>query len=434
MLDRLEVAWARTDALFGLLGEDAWLARPIPLRHPPLFYLGHLPAFGWNQVCVELLGREPFAPHFDRFFAFGIDPLDGKQEARVRIDSWPDRDDVLAYRDRVRAEMRGARDAVLAIEGNPLAENGRVFHLVLEHELMHHETLLYILAELDPQHLVRREPVRLETGGPPEERERVEIPPGEVVLGANFDEIPFGWDNEFPQVTRRLERFWLERFPVTVNDWREFLDAGGYDDASLWSPKDWSWRVEQGIAHPNFWRAAADGWEHRHLFGWIPLDEVGGWPALVSHAEASAYARWRGARLPTEAELHRAAYGSPTGERRPFPWGEEPPATRRGNYDFKNLDPVPVGSRPEDASAFGVEELVGNGWEWTATDFAPLGDAGTWHDTYPDYSREFYGRGHKVLFGASWATDATLLRPTFRNWFQPRYPYVFATFRLAWDD
>jgi formylglycine-generating enzyme required for sulfatase activity len=168
----------------------------------------------------------------------------------------------------------------------------------------------------------------------------------------------------------------------------------------------------------------------RSLLEDVPFPLAAEWPVMVSHAEASAYARWKGARLPSESEWHRAARGTPAGDERRFPWGDEPPAERHGAFGFRSGTPVPVGSFPDGASAWGVHELVGNGWEWTGTPFAPLPGFEPM-PRYPGYSADFFDGRHLVLLGASWATDEALLRPSFRNWFQPQYPYVFAKFRGA---
>ena len=168
-----------------------------------------------------------------------------------------------------------------------------------------------------------------------------------------------------------------------------------------------------------FWRGQ---WER------VPLPEA--WPVYASQAEASAYSRWKGRRLPTEAEYHRAAYGTPQGPERSYPWGEEEPDATRGNFDFEHDDPVPVGSYPRGASAWGVQDLLGNGWEWTSTVFAgfpgfePMA-------SYPVYSSDFFDGKHFVLKGGSPATAKELLRRSFRNWFRGNYPYVYAKFRCV---
>jgi formylglycine-generating enzyme required for sulfatase activity len=149
----------------------------------------------------------------------------------------------------------------------------------------------------------------------------------------------------------------------------------------------------------------------------------------VSLAEAAAFARWSGTRLPTEAEFQRAAYGAPDGER-PYPWGSDAPAAHRGVFDFSSWEPEPVGSHPSGASAWGIEDLVGNGWEWTGSIFAPFPGFRPMA-SYPEYSADFFDGEHFVMKGASPATARELLRPTFRNWFRARYPYVYATFRCV---
>jgi formylglycine-generating enzyme required for sulfatase activity len=152
----------------------------------------------------------------------------------------------------------------------------------------------------------------------------------------------------------------------------------------------------------------------------------------VSHAEASAFARWRGARLPTEAEFQRAAFGTPDDQERRHPWGDAEPGPQHGVFDFVSWDPEPAGTHPMGRSAFGVHDLVGNGWEWTSTPFAPFPGFRPMA-AYPEYSADFFDGDHYVMKGASPATARELLRPSFRNWFRPHYPYVYATFRLAKD-
>jgi formylglycine-generating enzyme required for sulfatase activity len=168
------------------------------------------------------------------------------------------------------------------------------------------------------------------------------------------------------------------------------------------------------------------------MFERIPLPPS--WPVYVSHAEAAAYARWSGARLPTEAEFQRAAYGhdedaARQGEPR-YPWGDAEPTGAHGVFDFTSWDPEPAGSHPEGQSAWGIEDLVGNGWEWTGSAFTPFPGFRAM-PSYPEYSADFFDGAHFVLKGASPATARELLRPTFRNWFRSRYPYVYATFRCV---
>jgi gamma-glutamyl hercynylcysteine S-oxide synthase len=222
--------------------------------------------------------------------------------------------------------------------------------------------------------------------------------------------------------------FEIERHDVTNAAFLEFVESGGYRDRRWWTPEDWEWIRASAIEQPRFWEGDDDRRFWRGMFERIPLPPS--WPVYVSQGEAAAYARWRGARLPTEAEYQRATYGSPEGIELRHPWGDAAPAPRHGVFDFASWDPQPAGSHPAGASAWGVEDLVGNGWEWTATPFAPFPGFEP-IPSYPEYSADFFDGEHFVLKGASPATARELIRPTFRNWFRSRYPYVYASFRCV---
>ena len=184
----------------------------------------------------------------------------------------------------------------------------------------------------------------------------------------------------------------------------------------------------EAVRHPSFWHERDGQWQWRGMFESVPLPAS--WPVYVTWAEAHAYATWRGMRLPTEAEFHRAAYGTPDGHERRYPWGDAVGTRPPANFDFLRWDPEPVDAHPDGASAFGVRDLVGNGWEWTSTVFAPF-EGFEALPSYPEYSAEFFDGDHFVMKGASPVTARTLVRPGFRNWFRPRYPYVYAKFRCV---
>jgi gamma-glutamyl hercynylcysteine S-oxide synthase len=420
--DRWRAARAATWRFFDeTLTPGAYEARPIALRHPFVFYEGHLAAFGVIKLLREALGRPPLDAALETLFERGIDPpAEGAAPPAV---AWPRRESVTAY-------VRRADAAV----GEALASGASGAHAdaaftVLEHELMHLETLRYMLHRLPYEEKRAPAGARLpETGGVAPRAGGVRVPAGVTTLGAAPGEIPFGWDNEFPKACVFVPSFSIDAAPVTNADFLEFVEAGGYADASLWGPGDLEWLARQAVTHPPFWRRGDGGWTWVGQFGAVPLPPT--WPVWVSHAEASAYARWKRRRLPTEAEYHRAAFGTPEGPERAFPWGDEEPSPERGNFGGERDDPVPAGSRPAGASAWGVHELVGNGWEWTSTPFAPF-EGFVPMRTYPQYSADFFDGRHFVLKGASPSTPAALVRRTFRNWFQPRYPYVYAKFRCV---
>ncbi|WP_153144592.1 SUMF1/EgtB/PvdO family nonheme iron enzyme [Dechloromonas sp. H13] len=418
----------RSRALFDLLDPDAYFLKPIPLRNPVVFYEGHLPAFSTNTLLQKGLGRPPIDPHLDRLFARGIDPAD-EASARPRVPgAWPSRAEVADYGRQVDNAVVAALDSADFDPGDRRLTE--MAYAILEHEAMHQETLCYMWHEL--AHRYKSPPPE---GDPPAPAAggaaatpRVRVAAGTATLGVAPTAIPFGWDNEFPACRVAVPAFEIDVHNVSNGDFMAFVEAGGYRERRWWSAEGWAWLQEKAIAHPHFWSHQGSGWAWRGMFALrdLPLD----WPVFVSHAEAAAYARWKGARLPSEAQYQRAAHGAPGGEERRHPWGDAPPDARRGNFDFARWDPLPVGSCPAGASAWGVHDLVGNGWEWTTTPFAghpgfaPMA-------SYPEYSADFFDGQHYVLKGASPATAAALIRPTFRNWFRATYPYVYATFRTV---
>jgi len=425
-VDRLNDAWARTDRIFDLLAKGSWLAQPIALRHPFIFYLGHLPAFAWNHIGSALLGRPSFSEAFDLLFSRGIDPdVDDPSHCHAHPevpDQWPALEQVAGYRDRVREAIRGAADAVAALAPTHLmAREGRVFSMVIEHELMHQETLLYMLQRLPLDLKVKPAWLPRYVTAPGQPVGKIEVPAGPVGIGARFEDLPFGWDNEFSWTETTVPAFRIDGTPVTNGQFSRFVEDDGYRRPELWSDEDLIWRGEEAVEHPMVWELRDGRWMYRTLFDYLPLDAVADWPVYVSLAEARAFARWRGERLPTEIEYQRAAIG----------FGERGPADRRGNFGFRHWAPTPVGTHPEGASAWGVQDLVGDGWEWTSTVFAGLPGFTAYIPGYEGYSADFFDGKHYVLKGGSWATADDLVRPSFRNWFQAHYPYVFAKFRCV---
>jgi ergothioneine biosynthesis protein EgtB len=426
VLSRLIEARVETDALFRMVRPEALYDRPIPERHRIVFYVGHLEAFDWNLLSGAC-GAASFRPDWDRLFAFGIDPVEGGLPAD-RPQDWPRIQDVDDYRNRVRQAL----DRTLETAPLPDAGEGSFGHLVniaIEHRLMHAETLAYMFHQM---------PLERKTGvvgprvieGSPFTPACVRIPAGRTRLGLRRDSRSFGWDNEFEAHTVDVPGFTIDRYKVTNGQFLQFLEDGGYSDRALWTPAAWEWKTVCGISHPVFWVRRGDQWAYRSMFDEIPLPSD--WPVYTSHAEANAYARWSQKVLPTEAQWHRAAYGTDGVDEREFPWGDEQPAAW-GPYPLSGAwDPAPVNARTRGGSAFGIEGSIANGWEWTSTEFAPFPGFQPFA-CYPGYSAQFFDGKHYVLKGGSVRTACCMLRRSFRNWFQPHYQYVYAGFRCASD-
>jgi ergothioneine biosynthesis protein EgtB len=425
---RLIHARARTDELFRMVREEAMYDRPIPERHRIIFYLGHVEAFDWNLLAHRAFGLRSVQRTFDELFAFGIDPVGGGLPSDTPSD-WPRREEIGQYNRELRNKLDHALEDALTHpeEGHPHLI--AMLEVAIEHRLMHAETLAYMLHRLPSSRKVLG-PIPVNAVAKRAKAHLMDIPAGRVTLGLKHETgDEFGWDNEHEAHEVEVGGFAIDRGNVTNQDFLRFIQAGGYQDRSLWTAEAWEWKEKEGIEHPAFWQRDGNLWMYRGMFGEIrlPLD----WPVYVSHAEASAYAKWLGRKLPTEEQYHRAAYGTPeNGPERSYPWGEERPSRKHGNFDFQHWDPSPVGAYPEGASAFGVEDLAGNGWEWTRTKFAPFPGFASL-PFYPSYSANFFDGKHYVMKGGSPRTAACMLRRSFRNWFQPHYPYVYATFRCV---
>jgi iron(II)-dependent oxidoreductase len=432
LLEQLCEARVRTDEIFDIVRPDSLYERPIPERHRIIFYLGHLEAFDWNLLRERVLGLNTFHAAFDRLFAFGIDPVNGALPSDQPID-WPSVADARHYVKRIRASIDDGLAALTSADwtSNPVGADYSaeiLLDVAIEHRLMHAETLAYMLHQLPLDRKVRkqRKPKLIV---PPISPTMMEIPAGRVTLGLSRDDkSTFGWDNEYEAQTVDVTAFAIDKYEVTNGHYLDFVAAGGYENPACWTEEDWKWRSAQGVLHPVFWSRTRDRWSCCTMFEEIPLPLD--WPVYVSQAEASAYARWAGKSLPTEAQWHRAAYGTETDTETPFPWGTEAPNSNRGNFDFHSWDPTSVGEFPEGESAFGVADLLGNGWEWTSSRFEPFPGFQRF-SFYPGYSADFFDGKHYVMKGASARTGACMLRRSFRNWFQPHYQYVYAGFRCV---
>jgi formylglycine-generating enzyme required for sulfatase activity len=428
-----------------LIDPSAYYSRPIALRNPIVFYEGHLPAFSVIAFLRRGLGRPSVDAKMEKLFERGIDPdsLDAAVPRSGASTIWPSRDEVRAF-------ARSCDEAILTaladFAPSPAAVEG--LYTALEHEAMHQETLLYMWHRL-PYAQKRRPSIGDDRWAMTDAHRRngiaaastaAAVPAGDAVLGADRASVEFGWDNEFERHAVHVPAFEVDVLPITNAQYLEFMYDGGYDRREFWSDEGWDWLQTDRVSHPAFWlpadrstidhrsspiaaiahRSSSIGhrpslidtrWNWLGMFGSEPLAPER--PVYVSHAEASAYARWKGRRLMTEAEWHRAAEGATP-----------------GFCDFAGFDPVDAGSSPQTASVYGVLDLIGNGWEWTSTVFAPF-DGFAPMRSYPEYSAEFFDGRHYVMKGASPATARELARPSFRNWFRGNYPYVYAKFRTA---
>ena len=418
----LERVRARSHGLTtALLDDDELLAQHSRLMSPLVWDLAHVGNYEELWLLRAAAGVEAMRPEID-------DIYNAFEHPRAERPSLPllRPAEASSYIDLVRRKVLDSLEHVPLTPDRPLTDAGLVYWLVVQHEHQHDETML-------ATHQLRRgAPVLPDGDQATVPRAGGRLPAQVLVEGGPFtmgtSDDPWAYDNERPARTVDVPAFWIDTTPVSNGAYLEFVASGGYDDPRWWTARGWQWRCESGKRAPAFWLREGGQWLRRR-FGRVeplPLDEP------VQHVcwfEADAYARFRGMRLPTEAEWEKAASWDPrTHTKRRFPWGDDDPAGR-ANLGQARYRPTPIGSWPDGAAPCGALQMVGDVWEWTSSDFT--GHPGFCAFPYAEYSQVFFGGDYKVLRGGSWATDPTAVRTTFRNWDLPVRRQIFSGFRCA---
>ena len=423
LADALDGARRRSLDLLDPLSEEDQLAQHSPLMSPLVWDLAHVGHYEELWLLRAVARTQPIDPlHDDIYDAF---KHVRKERAKLAILGPVEARRHIAM---VRGRVFDVLEKVELDPAVPLLDDGFVYGMVAQHEHQHDETMLatlQLMASAYPHVAVPAPP------GRPLPAEEVFVPGGPFLMGT--DSEPFAYDNERPSHVVEVAPFFIDTVPVTNRQYLAFVEAGGYDDPRFWSAAGWAHRCAEGLTAPQFWRREGGGsWSVRRYGQLIdlPLDEP------VQHVcwyEADAYARFAGKRLPTEAEWEKAAAGaSPS----PGGWGVSPRQGRReppetANLGQRHFGPAPVGAYPDGASRYGAEQMLGDVWEWTASDFTAY--PGFVSFPYKEYSAVFYGSEYKVLRGGSWATSPLVARTTFRNWDYPIRRQIFAGFRCARD-
>ncbi|MGN6793710.1 MAG: SUMF1/EgtB/PvdO family nonheme iron enzyme, partial [Streptosporangiaceae bacterium] len=318
----------------------------------------------------------------------------------------------------------------VSFSAGPLVDQGFVFGMIAQHEQQHDETML-------ATHQLRSgHPVLSAPPPPPAPADVLRLPAEVLVQGGPFTmgtmTEPWALDNERPAHEVDLPSFYLDTTPVTNAQYAEFIADDGYARERLWSRAGWAHRQKADLTAPLFWEQGGSSQWLRRRFG-VTEPVTPGEPVMhVCWYEADAYARWADRRLPTEAEWEKAARFDPATRRsRRYPWGDDDPSADRANLAQHHLQPAPAGSYPAGAAPSGARQLIGDVWEWTASDFLPY--PGFRAYPYKEYSEVFFGPDYKVLRGGAFSADPVVCRGTFRNWDYPIRRQIFAGFRTARD-
>ncbi len=483
--EMLETTRAVTLRLFDMAAREEDLHEsPGGGFRPVIWHLAHIGVFEAYWILQKVKGDDALDARYERIF----DPIATPREKSANL---PTRREMELYLSRVRSATLGYLEEARFDERapSPLLRDGYIFQLVLQHERQHQETLAYLLHMLDPAKKRRapdahgtatagdergtatagdahdkatlgdahdaltgeaREAIAPQDAAhaspridmhtsppvaPGDGREMVSVPAGEFTMGAPWP--MFVYDNELPAHAVSPAAFKIDRLLTTNEEYARFIDEGGYERREWWDEEGWRWRERENWTRPFYWTPQSlDGdtarrWSVRAMFeegALKPEHPVAG----VSWYEATAYARFAGKRLPTEAEWEKAAsWDAGTGRKRLYAWGDEAPTHAHGNFDLRRWETTPVGSYPAGASPYGCLDMTGNLWEWTSDAFA--GYANFTAYPYPEYSEVWFDGDHRVLKGGSWATHPSLLRTSFRNFFRPHFRIAFAGIRCAAD-
>ena len=410
-------ARARSLELVADLSDDELVGPRLSIVNPLLWEIGHVAWFQERWVLRHAAGRAPMRANGDALY----DSAAVAHETRWDL-PLPSRSETLGY-------MRRVRDEVLEIldRREPAPEEAYFVKLSVFHEDMHDEAFTYTRQTLGyPAPRIGLDRAGASSGGGRQPGD-VEVSGGEFALGAVPGGEPFVFDNEKWAHPVRLEPFAIARAAVTQAEFREFVEEAGYRRPELWSRPGAEWLRAAGAEHPLYWRRETGGsWLRRDFDRWLPLEPDQ--PVVhVNWYEAEAYCRFRARRLASEAEWEAAA-ARDGARRRRFPWGDEPPSPERANLEWRSTGCLDVGALPRGDSAAGCRQMLGNVWEWTASDFLPY--PGFVRDPYQEYSEPWFGT-HKVLRGGCWVTRARLLRNTWRNFYTPDRRDVWAGFRTC---
>jgi iron(II)-dependent oxidoreductase len=399
-----------TEAIVRGLSDDILQLAPRSFVSPPVWDLAHIAAYEELWVWCRAGGGTTLYPDLQAAYDAFETPRPVRSRIRL-LDPGQARRYLDLTRDRTLEVLTGAQ----APSDPGLLEDGFVFDLVAAHEAQHAETMLqeFVLGGVPIESVGGPAPDGAPSAG--SGPERIVVPAGRVTVGAEAD--GFAYDCERPAHRCELAAYAIGRDPVSCGEFVAFIEDGGYARDELWSPAGRDWRREQAVIAPAYWEPdGSGGWTARTLVGRRPVNLAA--PVChVSWFEADAFARWAGGRLPTEPEWERAAIGADS----------EPESC---NLGVRFRAPLVPGTLTG-TSAIGCRAMIGDVWEWTATEFA--GYPGFRAYPYREYAEVFFGQGYRVLRGGSWATQQHVASTTFRNWDLPQRRQIFAGLRLAWD-
>ncbi|WP_041596201.1 ergothioneine biosynthesis protein EgtB [Halothece sp. PCC 7418] len=395
----LEAMRDRSLEFFDTLDFNSFCTQAHPDFSPVGWHLGHIAFTEGLWILEHLKGSPPLYPQYRQLFAADTLPKEDRQNL-------PSISLILDY-------LHDIRAAVLDyLETAPVEDQSRLWWWLIQHECQHSETINLILQLQQLQAGFPLYPVTPSTSTGEVIADLVKIPAGEFIMGSDIHPQ----DNARPAHKVYLDEYWLDRYPVTCGQYRQFIEAGGYQTREWWSAAGWQWLQNNPVAKPLYWSDGKE-WADHPVYG-------------VSWYEAEAYANFVGKRLPTEAEWEKAArWHQDLNQSTTYPWGDNFPNSSHGNYDTRIGQTTPVNAYLAGESDYGCYDLIGNVWEWTADWFSPYPNFQAY--PYRGYSEVYFDNQHRVLRGGSWATRPWALDSCWRNWYYPHLRQIFVGFRCA---
>jgi len=441
MTDLFRDVRARTMQIVAPLEVEDYVIQTAEFMSPPRWHIGHTSWFFETLLQQYKPGYQVYSQEFLFYFNSYYEGFGARIERPKRgTKSRPTVKETVAYRKHIDALMS---EFLETLEAHPQGDTVRsLVRLGLEHEMQHQELLVY-----DIKHLLCDQfdtPVQSAPTPVTKVEGMAEIEGGLFWLGfgsevqsrmSNVQSLlnyEFAFDNEKPAHQVFLQDYALDRALVSNGDFLEFIRDRGYQDFRWWFSEGWETVNREKWQAPLYWELHDGEWMIRDFAGVHPAASKANEPVShVSFFEASAFAKWIGKRLPTEAEWEKAAtFETGTGEFRAFPWGDAPVDESRGNLFENGLwSPAPVGSYPTGQNASGCHQMIGDVWEWTTSDYVP----------YPGFKSEFdeyndkWFVNQKVLRGGSYATPQVHIRSTYRNFFHAHERWMVSGFRCAKD-
>jgi len=423
---------SRTMQIVVPLEIEDYVIQTAEFMSPARWHIGHTSWFFETVLQAHQPGYKVYSEDFLFYFNSYYEGFGARIERPKRgTKSRPTVKETVAYRNHIDEQMLRFLEAADHRDVDPLIRLG------LEHEMQHQELLVY-----DIKHLLCDQfnaPIKVSPRSLTSVSGMAEIEGGLIWIGYSSDyqsggrppHSKFAFDNEKPNHQVFLRDYALDKAPVSVGDYLEFVRDGGYENFRWWFSEGWETVNKEHWKAPMYWELHDGQWFIRDYTGLMKADDRSSEPVChVSYFEASAFAKWANKRLPTEAEWEKAACYDRNSEVSEFPWGNAEAESNRANLFENGLWTVaPIGAFPDGVNEYGCHQLIGDVWEWTTSDYVP----------YPGFKSEFdeyndkWFVNQKVLRGGSFATPQVHIRSTYRNFFHAHERWMTSGFRCAKD-